>query len=145
MFHPGLPAHLLSEEEKALEPTDWPSRMLAYLRQSIHLAESAGVGRDRLMTDPGIGFDMTPETSVTVLRQSSCLRGLGLPVLIGTSRKRFIGHLLGSRPIDGRLMGTAASVCYAITAGADFVRVHDVAEMVDLVKVMDALYREGGE
>lgn len=144
MFHPGLPAHLLSDDEKALDPTDWPSRMLAYLQQSIQLAESEGVGRDRLITDPGIGFDMTPETSVTVLKQSGCLQSLGLPVLIGTSRKRFIGHLLDGRPVDSRLMGTAASVCFAITAGADFVRVHDVAEMVDIVKVMDALYRERG-
>lgn len=144
MFHPGLPAHHLTDEESSIDPTDWTSRMLAYLRQSVHLADSAGIGRDRLIVDPGIGFDMTPETSVAVLKQSGCLRDLGLPILIGTSRKRFIGHLLGGRPIDGRLMGTAASVCFAITAGADFVRVHDVAEMVDIVKVMDALYRERG-
>ena len=144
MFHAGLPSHLMSVEERALDPSDWPSRMLAYLKHSVHMAESSGVGRDRLMTDPGIGFDMTPETSVMVLKQSGCLRSMGLPILFGTSRKRFIGHLLEGRPVDGRLMGTAASVCFAITAGADFVRVHDVAEMVDAVKVMDALYRERG-
>lgn len=142
MHHPGLPAPFRTEAELKLDQSDWSGRMLAYLAVSIQMAVDQGISREQLMTDPGIGFDMTPETSVEVLKQSGCLSTFGLPFLIGTSRKRLISHLLGGRPVDGRLMGTAASVCYAITRGADFVRVHDVAEIVDTVRVMDALYRE---
>lgn len=142
MHHPGLPDPLKTEHERQLDPSDWPGRMLTYLRVSLQIASKHGISRERLMTDPGIGFAMSPETSVDVLRQCGSLSALGLPFLIGTSRKRLIAHLLGGRPIESRLMGTAASVCFAITAGADFVRVHDVAEIVDTVRVMDALYRK---
>lgn len=142
MHHPGLADSLKTEIERQLDSSDWPSRMQAYLRVSLQIAAEHGISRDRLMTDPGIGFAMSPETSVDVLRQCGSLSTLGLPFLIGTSRKRMIAHLLGGRPIESRLMGTAASVCFAITAGADFVRVHDVAEIVDTVRVMDALYRK---
>lgn len=142
MHHPGLPVGLLTESERQLSQQDWPARMLAYLRASIQTAVDHGISRERLMTDPGIGFDMTPETSIEVLRQSNCLRALALPFLIGTSRKRLISQMLGGRQVQDRLMGTAASVCFSITAGADFVRVHDVGEIVDTVRVMDMLYRE---
>ena len=142
MHHPGLPDSLKTEPERQMDPSDWPGRMQAYLRISLQIAAEHGIRRDRLMTDPGIGFAMSPEISIDVLRQCGSLSALGLPFLIGTSRKRLIAHLLGGRPVESRLMGTAASVCFAITAGADFVRVHDVAEIVDTVRVMDALYRK---
>ena len=141
MHHAGLSPELLTEEERQLDRLDWSSRMTHYLRLSIQKAIDCGIERTRLMTDPGIGFHMTPDESIQALRQCACLRSLGLPFLVGTSRKRLISHILGGRPVEERLMGTAATVCYAITAGADFVRVHDVAE-TDTVRVMDALYRE---
>jgi len=142
MHHPGLSPDLFSEQERLLDRSDWQARMLAYLETSIQIAQGCGIDRDRLMTDPGIGFGMSPEESIDILRQTGCLGRLGLPFLVGTSRKRLIAHMLGGRPVEGRLMGTAASVCYAIAIGADFVRVHDVAEIVDTVRVMDMLYRE---
>ncbi len=143
MFNPAYESDQASTESRKSSPDDWAARMTSFLRRSVDLAVAAGIGRDRLMIDPGIGFAMTPEASIDFMRQSGSLRSLGHAILVGPSRKRFIGQILGGRPVEGRLMGTAASVCFAITAGADFVRVHDVTEIIDVVRVMDTLYREG--
>jgi dihydropteroate synthase len=70
---------------------------------------------------------------------------LGCPILVGTSRKSLIGWLLDERPVEGRLLGTAATVAWSITAGADIVRVHDVAEIRDVTRVMDALARRSSD
>ena len=143
MFHAGLPSGQLTVAERCLDPHDWPGRMSLYLEKSIQLAQAAGIGTDRLILDPGVGFSMTSEESIELLRQSGCLKKFGLPVLFGTSRKRLISQILGGREMDRRLMGTAATVCFSITSGADFVRVHDVAEITDVTRVMDALWRDG--
>ncbi len=143
MFHAGLPAEQLTAAERSLDHADWPARMTRYLEISIQLADAQGISPNRLVLDPGIGFSMTSEESIAVLRQSGCLRALGLPVLHGASRKRLISQILGGREMGERLMGTAATVCYSIVSGADFVRVHDVAEIADVTRVMDALWREG--
>ena len=84
---------------------------------------------DRLIVDPGIGFGKTPAQSVELLHRLGELKAAlgGLPLLVGTSRKRFIGELLGGAAPDQRLEGTAATVALAIAQGADIVRVHDVA------------------
>jgi dihydropteroate synthase len=142
MHYAGLSTDLLTASEKRLDQSDWQSRMLCYLHESIQRATDSGIARTRLMTDPGIGFNMTPEMSIEVLRQIGYLKSLGLPILIGVSKKRLISHILGGRLVHERLMGTAAAVCFAIMNGADFVRVHDVAEIADAVRVMDTLYRE---
>jgi len=115
--------------------------LLARLKQSLRLAAEAGIPRDRVVLDPGIGFGKVPAQNYQVLRRLCELRTLGCPILVGTSRKSLIGWLLDERPVEGRLMGTAATVAWSITAGADIVRVHDVAEIRDVTRVIDALVR----
>jgi len=112
-----------------------------YLAEGIALAEGAGVGRDCIIVDPGFGFGKTVEHNLELLRRLGEFRALGCPVMIGTSRKRTLGALLGDAPPDQRLEGTAATVALAIAAGADIVRLHDVKEMAKVARVADALVR----
>jgi dihydropteroate synthase len=109
-----------------------------YLRASVRIATQAGVSRERIMIDPGIGFGKTAEQNWEVMRRLHELRDLGQPVLIGTSRKSFIGKLL-DLPVTERMEGTAATVTAAILRGADIVRVHDVREMMRVVRVADRM------
>jgi dihydropteroate synthase len=111
------------------------------LKASIAIAHEAGLPRDRLIADPGFGFGWPPEQNIEMLRRLHELRDLGLPLLVGTSRKSTIGAVLRDAPVDERLFGTAASVALAIMNGADIVRVHDVAEMRDVARVSDAIVR----
>ncbi len=117
------------------------SDVVRFLAHSIDLALVAGVAWERIIIDPGIGFGTTPEENLTLLRRLSELRVLGRPILIGTSRKSTIGIVLGGLPASERLEGTAATVAMAIAQGADIVRVHDVREMMRVVKVSDAVVR----
>lgn len=117
--------------------------ILAYLRTGIGRAEAAGVPRTRLVVDPGIGFGKTLEHNLALLRHLEELAVLGLPVLVGTSRKSFIGQVL-DLPVQERLEGTLASVAVAVAKGADIVRVHDVRAAARAVRVADAIVR-GGE
>jgi len=110
------------------------------LDASIALAEAAGVPRERLIVDPGFGFGWKEEHNLEMLRRLGELRSLGLPILVGTSRKSTIGAVLGL-PVEERLFGTAASVALAIANGADMVRVHDVREMLQVCLVADAIVR----
>jgi dihydropteroate synthase len=119
--------------------------VIDWLRTSAEAAARAGVRADRLLVDPGIGFGKNQEHSLEVLHRLGELRGeLGLPLLVGTSRKRFIGAILDGAPPDDRLEGTIASVVLAIAAGADVVRVHDVRPVVRAVRVADAIVRHRG-
>jgi dihydropteroate synthase len=111
------------------------------LGESIRIAERSGLARERLIADPGFGFGWTPEQNLEMLRRLGELRDLGLPLLVGTSRKSTIGTVLGGAPVEERLFGTAATVALAIANGADIVRVHDVAEMADVVRMTDAVVR----
>ena len=113
----------------------------AGLEISLAIAQKAGLARERLIVDPGFGFGWTEEQNLEMLRRLGELRDLGLPVLIGPSRKSTIGAVLGGVPVEERLWGTAATVALAIAAGADIVRVHDVAAMRDVVRVADAVVR----
>lgn len=110
------------------------------LAMSIQLAIQAGIGETEIIVDPGIGFGKTVAQNLELLRRLSELRELGCPVLVGTSRKSFIGKLTG-KPVSERSHGTAATVALAIAGGADLVRVHDVPEMLDVVAVADAIVR----
>ncbi len=111
-----------------------------FLRASVDEAIAAGVPRERILIDPGIGFGKTADQNWEVMRRLEELRELEQPVLIGTSRKSFIGKLL-DLPVTDRLEGTAATVTAAILRGADVVRVHDVLEMVRVVRVADRMSR----
>jgi len=110
------------------------------LRRTIELAVMRGVKKENIILDPGIGFGKTPEQNIDVIRHLEEFEDLGQPLLIGTSRKSFIGHVLDV-PIGERLEGTAATVALSIRSGVDIVRVHDVKEMVKVSKMTDAIIR----
>jgi dihydropteroate synthase len=117
-------------------------RIVRYLSDSMRRAILDGVGADRIAVDPGIGFGVDAAQSCEILRRLSALSSTGAPILIGPSRKSFIGTTLGL-PVEERLMGTAAAVAIGIANGADFVRVHDVREMVRVARMTDAIVRGG--
>jgi len=114
----------------------------ASLRESAELARAAGITDDRIIVDPGIGFGKTREENLEIIRRLSELRQLGLPLLIGPSRKSFIGKTL-DLPAGERLEGTAAAVALSIAGGADIVRVHDVKAMVRVARMVDAIRQTG--
>jgi len=115
--------------------------VLAALRHRVETALRAGVQRDHLMVDPGLGFGKNWLDNFELIRRLSELRQLGLPVLVGPSRKGMIGKVLGTEPGD-RLEGTIALTALCISAGADLLRVHDVRELKRAVVLLDALARE---
>jgi dihydropteroate synthase len=109
-----------------------------YLEKSSEKALKAGIEKDCLVIDPGIGFGKTPEDNYKIIKNLSQLKELGMPVMIGTSRKSFIGKVTGGEP-EQRLEGTAATVAAAIMNGCHIVRVHDVAAMKKVAAVTDAI------
>ncbi|TYS83899.1 dihydropteroate synthase [Rossellomorea aquimaris] len=108
------------------------------LQESIFLVKEAGVKDDQIILDPGIGFAKTVQLNIEMMRNLDVLVSLGYPVLLGTSRKSIIGHVL-NLPVEERMEGTGATVCYGIQKGCHIVRVHDVKEMARMAKMMDAL------
>ncbi len=131
---------VISQNQRDSQFRDFFPELIASLKKSIQVALDAGVERDNIIIDPGVGFGKTPEQNVEIVRRLAELKVLGRPILLGTSRKSFIGHVL-DLPVDQRLEGTAATVAIGITNGADMVRVHDVAQMVRVVKMSDAIVR----
>jgi len=115
----------------------------AWLKARIEDAENAGIDRRLIIIDPGIGFGKTVEHNLEILHKLSSFKALGRPILVGVSRKRLIGEILGGLPVEERLEGTASAVAISIANGANIVRVHDVKEMVRVVKVADAIVRFG--
>jgi dihydropteroate synthase len=110
------------------------------LLNSVTIARQAGVPDERIILDPGIGFGKTVEQNLELIRRLDEIRALGFPVLLGPSRKSFIGYTLNLPP-DQRLEGTAAAVAVGITRGADIIRVHDVEAMVRVARMTDAIVR----
>ena len=110
----------------------------AFLAARLEVAQQAGIPRDRILLDPGIGFGKNCEHNVTLLNHLGAFQTLGRPIVVGVSRKAFLGKILG-RTIDERLMGTAGAVAIAIMKGARVVRVHDVAPIRDVVKIVEAI------
>ena len=121
---------------------DVVSEVEDYLRRAIAKAESSGVASDSILVDPGIGFGKTLEHNLTLLHELPALSRLSKPILVGTSRKSFLGRIL-SGGAEERLLGTAASVACAVVLGASVVRVHDVPEMRQVVAVADAIKNQG--
>ena len=109
-----------------------------YLRERVEAAEFAGVDPERIVVDPGIGFGKDLEHNLELLRRIDELLDLGRPVLIGPSRKRFIGTIL-DLPEDERVEGTEGAVAWAVARGVHAVRVHDVKQIVRAVRVIDAI------
>jgi dihydropteroate synthase len=137
----NVPAVVMHNQRGRESSGDVIADIRAGLDASCSIAHDAGLPRERLIVDPGFGFGWTPEQNIEMLRRLGELRGLGLPLLIGTSRKSAIGAVLDGAPVEQRLFGTAATVALAIANGADIVRVHDVAEMRQVVRVADAIVR----
>jgi dihydropteroate synthase len=121
--------------------SDLIKEIMDYLRDSVGIAETAGVDRSRIVIDPGIGFGKTFEHNLQILKNLASFNALELPILVGVSRKAFIGKILGGAVPDERLEGTAAAVAISVMNGASIVRVHDVKEMTKVVKVADAIKR----
>jgi dihydropteroate synthase len=112
--------------------------VVAELELALARGERAGVAREQMIVDPGIGFSKDARGSLLLMRRLDELQALDRPLLVGPSRKRFIGAVL-ERPAGERLHGTAAAVAAAVLRGAHVVRVHDVAEMRDVVRLTDAI------
>jgi dihydropteroate synthase len=144
----GVPAVLMHSrggfEEMHRDPAyhDVAREVAAELGDALARAESAGVPRESLIVDPGIGFAKNATHSLETMGRLRALEALDRPVLVGPSRKSFIGEVLEA-PANRRLMGTAAAVAAAVLLGAHVVRVHDVREMVEVVRVCDAILDAG--
>ena len=112
----------------------------AWLTEVASQAVDRGIDSSRIMIDPGIGFGKTFDHNLEILRNLIQFRGIGYPLLVGVSRKKFIGQIL-DLPVHQREEGTAATVAWSIINGANVVRVHDVAKMKQVAQVIDAIYR----
>jgi dihydropteroate synthase len=137
--------HMRGTPETMQQLTDYQDLMgdiYEFLEGQIAAAERAGISRSRLIIDPGIGFAKTLEQNLEILRQLPTFRSLGVPILVGVSRKSFIGRLVNQPDPKGRVWGTAAACCSAIAGAADILRVHDVLEMRDVCRVADAIWRK---
>ena len=137
MHLPGRPRDL------PLRPVyaDVVAEVIAFFERQIAYAQSQGVRRDRIWLDPGLGFGKTAAHNLELLRRLPELKALDLPLVVGASRKKFLGKILGTDDPGDRKDGTAATVALSIAYGADMVRVHDVREMARVAKVSDAIVR----
>jgi dihydropteroate synthase len=121
---------------------DLIGEIISFFQQQIQTALSLGIAPHRIILDPGIGFAKTAEQSLELLQQLGQFRELGFPLLVGPSRKSFIGHILQQPDPQKRIWGTAATCCAAISGGADILRVHDVTEMTQVCQMADAIWRQ---
>ena len=131
---------VLMHSQKGTKYQDLVPDLVSSLKDSVRIALEAGVPRDNIIVDPGIGFGKTPDQNLAVLARLDELKELDCPMLVGTSRKSTLGLLL-DLPAEERVEATAATVSLAIAGGADLVRVHDVKEMVRVCRVTDAVVR----
>ncbi len=136
----GAPVVIMHNKAVAMYEGDVVDEVLAYLAAQAERAVAAGIAPEAVILDPGIGFGKRPEHNLALLAALGRLPELGFSTLLGTSRKSTIGRLTG-RGVDERAFGTAATVALAVAAKIDIVRVHDVAEMRDVVTVSDAIVR----
>jgi len=116
--------------------------IMDYLRAGIMMAKESGIAEDKIIIDPGIGFGKTFDHNLEIIHNLKEFTHLEKPILVGPSRKAFIGKILGDIPVTERLEGTAAAVAICIMNGAHIIRVHDVKEMVKVAEVVDAIKRE---
>ncbi|MEA3328621.1 MAG: dihydropteroate synthase [Candidatus Omnitrophota bacterium] len=126
--------------QKAPKYDSLVSEMIDWLKEGIEIAEGASIERERIIIDPGIGFGKTVEHNLEILKRLREFKSLGRPILVGTSKKSLIGNILNC-PVDQRLLGTAATVAIAINNGASIVRVHDVKQMAQVVRMTEAIIK----
>jgi len=122
---------------------DVVAEVRGFLGDRVEAAVGAGIDLERLCIDPGIGFGKTLEHNLAILHDITAFQHLGVPVLVGPSRKRFIGTLTDT-DVDDRIEGTAGVVAWCAAEGVDIIRVHDVKEMTRVVRVVDAIARPAG-
>jgi dihydropteroate synthase len=134
----GAPVIVMHNRERADANIDIMQDIAAFFARSLDIAAKAGIPESRIVLDPGIGFGKTPEQSMTVLARLDALQGIGLPLLVGASRKKFIGTVVPSEP-NQRLGGSIAAHLLAAKAGARIIRTHDVSETVQALKVAAAI------
>jgi dihydropteroate synthase len=134
----GVPVIVMHNRETADSTIDIVADVLAFFSRSLEIAARAGIDRENIVLDPGIGFGKTPEQSITCLARLAEFRRFGLPLLVGASRKRFINTVTPSAP-DERIGGSIAAHLLAVQKGAAIVRAHDVAETVQALRVAAAI------
>jgi len=133
-----VPVIVMHNRDKAEQGIDIIADMMAFFERSLAIAARAGIARDMILLDPGIGFGKTPEQSLLAIARLEDFKRFGLPILMGLSRKRFIAHVVPSEPMQ-RLGGSIAGNLLAVQKGAAVVRVHDVAETVQALRVAEAI------
>jgi dihydropteroate synthase len=136
----GAPVIIMHNRDSADPAIDIVADVTAFFERSLDIAARAGIARERIVLDPGIGFGKTPEQSITCIARLEAWRAFGLPLLVGASRKRFIHSLVPSDPTE-RLGGSIAAHLLAVERGAAIVRVHDVAPTVQALAVAAAIGR----
>lgn len=134
----GVPVIVMHNREAADAAIDIVADVLAFFSRSLEIAARAGIARKNIVLDPGIGFGKTPEQSMTCLAKLAEFKRFGLPIMIGASRKRFINTVTPSTPAE-RIGGSIAAHLLAVQKGAAIVRVHDVAETVQALRVRTAI------
>jgi dihydropteroate synthase len=134
----GAPVIVMHNRDAADPDIDIFAELDAFFARSLAIAAAAGIRRDAIVLDPGVGFGKTPEQSITVIARLDRLGKFGLPVLVGASRKRFI-HWVAPAPPERRLGGSIAAHVLAVENGAAIVRAHDVAETVQAMRIMIAI------
>jgi dihydropteroate synthase len=134
----GVPVVVMHNRDSADPGVDIMQDIAAFFARSLDIAVKAGIPEHHIVLDPGIGFGKTPEQSMTALARLDQLRGFGLPLLVGASRKKFISSVTRSEP-DQRLGGSIAAHLLAAKAGARIIRTHDVAETIQALNVMAAI------
>jgi len=136
----GVPVIIMHNRDSADANIDIIAGVTAFFARSLEIAERAGIARENIVLDPGIGFGKTPEQSIACIARLAAFKRFGLPLLVGASRKRFINAVTPSAP-DERLGGSIASHLAAVANGASIVRAHDVAETVQALRVAAAIGR----
>jgi dihydropteroate synthase len=134
----GVPVIVMHNRNAADPDIDIFADLDAFFQRSLAIAAAAGIARDAIVLDPGVGFGKTPEQSIAVIARLDRLTKFGLPVLVGASRKRFI-HWVAPAPPERRLGGSIAAHILAVENGAALIRTHDVAETVQAMRIMAAI------
>jgi len=134
----GVPLVIMHNRDEADPGIDIIADIKAFFARSLDIAAQAGIAEGAIVLDPGIGFGKTPEQSMTAIARLDALKGYGLPILVGASRKRFINTVVASEPAE-RLPGSLAAHILAVENGASIIRAHDVAETVQALRVHAAI------
>ncbi len=140
--------HIRGNPQTMQQQTDYQDligEIYSFLAKQITAATAAGIDQQKIIIDPGIGFAKNYEQNLEIFRRLRSLRALNCPILVGSSRKSFIGRILNQPDPKARVWGTAAACCVAIFNGADILRVHDVKEMRDVSLVTDAICRQSAQ